>query len=169
MPTCLSSLTLLPPVLSRSSLFSPFLHPPIPLLLFLRLSLSPPPDAPPPADAIRSALFPPSSILAQSRVPSRFNPRDRPPPPPSLPPLLTSLFTLSLAGIFSLLPHPPSFVSSSSLYQLPSSQPSLVSSLFRGYPNGVISALFFAVGFGFLNAGVTSHSTSTISRRLVER
>ena len=47
-------------------------------------------------------------LPSSRRVSSRFNPRDRP-PSPSLPPLLTSLFALSLAGIFSLLPHPPSF------------------------------------------------------------
>lgn len=86
----------------------------------------------PPANAIRARdprYSPPSLSRPSSRnVPSRFNLRDHLCLP--LTPAPISLSALSLAGIFSLLPHPPSLVSSSSLYQLPSSTLSHFISLF---------------------------------------
>lgn len=174
MPTCPSSLTLLP----RYPLALPFSLPSFILLapscsssnyLCRHPSPSPPMQL---ADAIRSAPFLSLPLPSSRKVPSRFNLRDRPPPPLPSPPLLTP-FQLP-SSPFPSQGFSPFFRTHHRSFPPPHCtsfhpQPSLVSSLFRGYANGVISGLFFVVGLGFLNAGVTSHSTSTISRRLAER
>lgn len=123
----------LPPALPRFSplsLSSAFLSfplfscPPLALPASNYLCRHPPMQ---PSDAIRSAL-----LLSLPHPSSRESPLGlthaiAPFPPYSTP---ATLFALSLAGIFSLLPHPPSLVSFSSLCQLPSSTLSRFISLF---------------------------------------
>lgn len=137
----------LPPALPRFSPLSLSLirFPLLPFILLppscsscVQLSPSPPPDATLGRNPIRAASLPPASILA--RVPSRFNPRDRP-----LPPVLHSSHPLRPFPRRDFLPSSAPTLARFLLLIVPASILNPLSfhlALFSGYANGVISALF---------------------------